>query len=174
MKYILKYGFIVTLIFIFFGCKFVPTSKELHFFNGNFTTKIIIIDRNNNKYEFDIEPEWVHMWSKDVIGDFSFIYIKTESELEGIFIISNNYNSKKSYEIISRKKYLEWTFSEYYNDDRVLLYEILIQPIENEFVIAYNDKYFFIQKYFSYDDNYLINKEKYFREYNLGIPNSSC
>jgi len=168
MKNLLKYGFILIMIFSLFGCKFIPNKKTLEFVNGSYLAKIIIIDNNKNKIEYKIEPKWVHMWSEDIIGDFKFIYIKNENDLEGIFIISNEYNKKSlPFDIIPINEYTKKLTDEFENDKIILSYDVIINMFEDIFEVKYNESKFNILSYFSYDENYLMNKEKYMREYSL-------
>ena len=167
MKKILKYGFLLILFFILFGCRFIPKNKFLLFENGNFITKIVIIDDKENKYEYNIEPECGYGWSEDIIGDFKFIFIKTENDLEGIFIVSNEY--KKNifpYDIISLNKYGKKIAEEYEHDKILINYDIDIKIIDEIFEIEYNNEKFNIFSFYNYNEDYLFHKEKYMKEYN--------
>jgi len=172
MKYVLKLGFMLLILFILTGCKFVFNKKTLQLENGNHATRILIIDSNNNKIEYNIEPRWTHIWFEDLIGDFNFIYINTENTLEGIFIISNKYKNKKlPYDIIMRSEYDKKHIEEYDTKEILLSYDVNIRITEDSFELEYNETKFSILAYFSYDDDYIFYREKYFKEYNLEFNN---
>jgi hypothetical protein len=170
MKNLLKYGFILVMIFGLSGCKFIPNKKTLEFVNGGYPAKIIIIDNKKNKIEYKVEPEWGHMWSEDIIGDFKFIYIKNENDLEGIFIISNKYDKKLlPFDIIPINEYAKRLTDEFVNNKMILSYGVVINIFDDIFEIKYNESKFNMLSYFSYDENYLMNKEKYMKEYDFEV-----
>ena len=170
MNKIIKYIFLLILIFMFFSCEFVQQSKFLSFKNGDFVTKIIIMDNSKNKHEYNVEPKWIHGWSENILGDFKFIYIKNENNLEGIFIISNEYNKKRiPFDIIPKNKLGKMIEEEYENDKIIISYDIFININEDIFEIEYNEIKFNILSYYSYDENFQFYKTKYMNEYNLKI-----
>jgi len=164
MKYLLKCLYIIIISFIFFSCKFIPINKFLSVEGGDFMVNIVTIDNKNIQYEDTIEPGWVKGWSEEKLGDFKFIYIKTENSLEGIFIISNKYKKKIiPYDIITLIEYTKRISK--INDDNYYVimfpYNINIKINEDIFEIKYNDTNFNIQSYFNYDENYSYYKDKY-------------
>ena len=96
--------------------------------------------------------------------------IKYENNLEGIFIISNNYSKKIiPYDIYSINGYRKKVRDDYEKYGKIIIsdYEIIIKVVEYLFEIEYNDKNFTVLKYYSYDDNFSLYKEKYMKEYNF-------
>ena len=170
MKEIIFNGFLIFVVISnFFGCNYfkdktpIPNIKNLEFINEKFKTKIIIIDKNKKQYEKNIEPEGYNGWTKDFIGDFQFIYIKTENNLEGILIISNNYKKKYfSFDIITKEE-----FANKIKNGMIDPYRIIIEIKDNKFELKYDDTKYKIISYFNYNENYFINKEKYKIEYNI-------
>jgi hypothetical protein len=168
MKNLLRYGFTIILASIsLFGCKFISNKKILEFENGGFITKIVIIDNNKKKTEYSIDSGWSHGWSEDIVGDFAFIYIRTENDIEGLFIVNNEYKKKLlPYDIISLAEYKKRIIAESeYN--KIMSYDISIKIVKNRFEIEYDDTKFNIVSYFSYNENYSNYKRKYIAEYNL-------
>jgi hypothetical protein len=171
MKKNFIYGFIIlTMMSVLFGCRFIPINKFLTFTNGDYAARIVIIDenkKNNTKIEYNIEPKMGYGWSEDIIGDFDFIYIKTENNIEGIFIVKNQYKKKLiPYDIITIGKYSEKISSRIEDDQKILFYDINITIIEDKFEIEYDHEKYNIMHFSNYDENYLINKEEYMKEYN--------
>jgi len=170
MKNILKVVFILIISFVFFSCRITPVHKFLSVENGNSMANILVIDNKKNQYKDTIEQGWDKGWSDAILGDFRFVYIKTENSLGGIFIISNEY----------KKKIIPYDITTYFefaqrmreiNDDEdnyhkiMYPYDIKIIITENLFEIKYNDTKYKIQSYFNSDENYSYYKEKYFNEY---------
>ena len=114
MRNILFFGIIIIMAFTLFSCSyfsdktFISNEKNFEFINSEYTANIIIVDKNNKQYEKIIDPKRYHGWTKDFIGDFRFIFIKTGNDIEGIFIINNKYKKKIfSFDIISKEEYAE-------------------------------------------------------------------
>jgi hypothetical protein len=146
MKTIFKYVLFINLIsFLFFGCPLKYGKKWLNFYNGRYITEIIFVDINNEQNKYIIEHGYLYGWSEKVIGDFKFIYIKSENDLEGIFVINNEYK------------------------DKGCDYPVDIKIVEDIFELEYDESNLNIVAYFNYDENYLEMREKYFSEYNLKL-----
>ena len=166
MKNLLRYGFIILSSIFLFGCSFLPNEKFLEFWNGNFPSKVIVFDEKNKKNEFNIEPEWTHGWYKDTVGDFRFIYIKTENNVEGIFIINNKHKRKIiPYDIMTMTQRAKTEGYEIEHNVTILSYGITIEIIEDRFHMEYNPAKYDIFAYFNYDEGYHNFKQKYMEEY---------
>jgi hypothetical protein len=168
MKNILRYEFMAILVFTLFGCNFmsdktlISNKKNFEFINGDYISKIIIFDKNKKQYEKNIEPESYHGWTEEFIGNFEFIYIQTENDIEAIFIVNNNFNKKLLFfDIISKEELARKIIDGIFDP-----YRITIEIIDNKFEIKYDIKKYNVLCYFNYNENYLINKEKYMNEYN--------
>jgi hypothetical protein len=167
MKKVLKYGFIIILISIFAACKFVPRNQGLLFENGDFSANVVVIDKTEKQSEmtiseFNIEAGWSQYWSDDLIGNFNFVHIKTEDGIEGIFIIDNELNETLlPYDIMTLGDYNKKLTAEEEN----LSYEIIIRIVNDKFETKYDSKKFNVLTFYSYDENYELNKEKYMQEY---------
>ena len=167
----LFWPFVVILSLLISSCfLFVPykisNKKYLEIENGNFSTNVVIIDKSNKQHEFIIEPEWVYGWSEDLIGDFEFIHIKSGNDLEGIFIIQNNYKKKLlPFDVLSREEFDNKIIAEYDEGERIMSYDITIKIMDTEFEIIYDLSKFNVASFFSYQENYLMNKEIYMEEY---------
>jgi hypothetical protein len=149
-----------------FGQFLLSTKKFLEIENGNFAIKIVIIDKNSKQYEYSINPGLNYGWSEDLIGDFRFIYIKSESNIEGIVIIENKYKEKLfPYDILTKEEYDRKMVSKYYENKRIMSYDITIKIINNKFEIVYDDTKFIIHLYYNDEEDYLKNKEKYMKEF---------
>jgi len=144
MKYFIRCLFLINILLLtFLGCK-INNKKWLEFENGEYIAEILIIDKNNTQSKFNVEPEFTYGWSEDILGDFQFIFIKTEDNLEGIFIVSNEYKDRGTF-------------------------LIKIKIIDNAFELEYDINNLDVVGYFIYDENYSEIKSKYFMHYNLII-----
>ena len=151
MKKILKYGFVLIMVFTLFGCYRIDNEKFLEFENGDFAAKITIIDKNGNQIEYDIKPEWSYGWSEKLIGDFNFVNIKTENNVEGKFIINNKYRKKLlPFDIISKNDFDMKIIEKYENNRETISYKIIIKIVEDKFEIEYDDEKFDISSSFNY------------------------
>jgi hypothetical protein len=150
-----------------FGQPLLDNKKFLEFENGNSAAKIVIIDRNTNQYEYCIDPGWTYGWSEELIGDFIFIYIKCENNLEGIFIIENKYEARLlPFDILTIEEFDRKMIAEHYENRRIMSYDITIKIIDNRFEIIYDYEKFNISLYYNNEEGYFENKEKYMKEYN--------
>jgi hypothetical protein len=177
MRKILFYGIplmvvlvLFLLVFPLFICEyfsdktFISNKKNLEIINGESISEIMIIDKNKKQYVYNVEPEEYYGWTEDFIGDFRFIFIKTGSDIEGIFLITNNYRKKLFLiEVITNEEYRS-NINNYGIFDP---YRVTIEIIQNKFEIKYDSTKFNVLSYFNYNENYLVKKKKYMIEYNF-------
>ena len=170
MKHV--YPFLVIVLSLFISSCFIFTpyrisnKKYLEIENGNFFGRVVTIDKDKNQHEFILDPEWDIWLGEGLIGDFEFVHIKSENGLEGIFIIQNKYKKKLlSFDVLSKEEFNNMIIAEHLEEQEVMFYGIVIKINENEFEVLYNPLKFDISTYFSYQENFLLNKESKFKEY---------
>ena len=137
-----KYLIIINIFtFVFSGCWVNNKKKWLNFENGDYKAEIVIVDKKNNKNKFIIKPEYINGWSEAILGDFHYIFIKAENDLEGIFIVTNEYKERGNF-------------------------QINIKIVDNVFELEYDIDNLNIIGYYNYDENYFEMKKKFFIDYN--------
>ena len=147
------FGLISIFMFLFIRAN-IYNRKFLEFINGDYLSKIVVMDKNKNIVEYDIEPGWL----KSLIGDFRFIYIQTENNLEKIFIIDKVKTKSIIFDIISKKDRVT------YNNIKCSGH-IIIQIDSDNIEIEYDSTIYKIISYNSNDYDFLLEKEKYIKEF---------
>ena len=166
------FGFFIFAMFTFLviSCSkmgniyIIPNIKFFEYLNGDFNTKIIIIDKKKQQYEENIESGWFHGWTKDIIGDFEFIHIITENDMEGLFIIKNLFRRKLlKFDIVNKAEYS----NKITNEGIIDPYRITIETINEIFEIKYDKTKYEIQSFFNYQPSFNLVKEEYYKKYDL-------